>query len=87
MCPAVCCNMSRTPRFPNQQNIRVSTSVFIDTLRPRDLARASEVVIATVPSQYHGGTFALNIRHVPLSAEEYALRGGDKVKILGLSSC
>lgn len=65
----------------------VSTSLFVDTLRSKDLARVSEVKMITARTAYHGGTFAMNIYHVSLSDEEYDRRGGDKVKILGISSC
>ena len=83
----MCCNKSHQPPAPNIKKLGVGTSTYIDTLRPRGLARVSEVRTETLTAGYHGGSYLLNIRHVSLSAEEYAARREDKVKILGVSSC
>lgn len=72
---------------PNVPRVGVSTSAYIDTLRPSDLSRVSEIKSAVINTGYRGGNFVLNLHHVPLSDEERERRGGDKVKILGISSC
>lgn len=82
-----CCNRSKPVRYPNKQNIGASTSVYVDTLRPQHLSRVSEIKTVVIKANYHGGNFAVNIHHVPLSLEDRVARGGDKVKILGIASC
>jgi hypothetical protein len=62
----------------------VGKSVYIDTYNPR--RHHSEIVTKTLHMDAHG-RFLIHIRHVPLPGKELQERGGDKVKILGVSSC
>lgn len=87
-----CCNKSHTVRLPNKKKEGVSTSKLIDTLGPSTAgtgatSKTSELKVATIHTAYKGGYFFLNIEHVPLPRQELVRRGGDKVKILGISSC
>lgn len=82
-----CCNTSHAKRRPNEKKAGVSTSKYIDTLRDENASRVSEIKVETIHTGYRGGYFLVNIEQIRLSAEELARRGGDKVKILGISSC
>ena len=62
----------------------VSFSTFIDTYN--ETLKHSQISTKTVAFSAHG-QFLLHIRHVPLEEGELLRRGGDKVKILGVTSC
>jgi hypothetical protein len=62
-----------------------SNTEYIDTLLPTNL-KFSEVRTTTLNFGMIG-SFVLNFLHRKLPEKELLLRGGDKVKIMGITSC
>ena len=82
-----CCDRAKARRdasYPVQLSRTPSYSGYIDTFNSNN--SVSAVVTKTLRFSYRG-TFLLNVRHDPISAEEVRVRGGDKVKLLGIRAC
>jgi hypothetical protein len=84
-----CCNSSKqqTDGYPSRigRYSPISNSAFIDTYKPD--VKTSALAVKTVEFSQYGGMFLVNIIHHSLSREEYHRRHGDKVKILGITTC
>lgn len=74
----------RPPSYPNALKLPYSKSVIVET--HSNTSKISEIKVATFTFTFRGN-FLLNLVHLTLSDEELRRRGGDKVKILGISAC
>lgn len=81
-----CCDPDKSKlRSPLYSSIHPMTfSLRIDTFNNHSSRSALRTQSFRVNAN---GKFVLHLRHARLSGEEWSRRGGDKVKILGVSSC